>query len=176
MSYPSFTLWFTGLSGAGKTTLSKCIERKLQEAQREVERLDGDEIRAHLSAGLGFSKQDRDTNIRRIGWVAKLLNRHNTIALVAAISPYRAVRDEMRASMENFVEVYCDASLAVLQQRDPKGLYKKAATGEIKNFTGLSDPYEPPLTPEIHLKTDAQTIEQSVELVFRYLRKRGFMA
>ena len=133
------------MSGAGKSTISERVDAGLREAGAKVEMLDGDVVRTHLSKGLGFSKEDRDINIRRIGFVAKLLSRNGVIAIVAAISPYRAVREEVRGTIENFVEVYVDCPIEVLAERDVKGLYKQALAGEIANFTGVSDPYEPPL-------------------------------
>src|SRR5262245_29442076 len=143
-----FTLWFTGLSGSGKTTLAHAIEKTMRERRLNVEILDGDVVRTHLSKGLGFSKEDRDENIRRIGFVCHLLTKNGAIAISAAISPYRAIRDENRALIGRFVEVYCRCPIEVLAERDVKGLYKKALAGEIKNFTGVSDPYEEPLNPE----------------------------
>src|SRR5689334_25152039 len=142
--HTGFTLWFTGLSGAGKSTISERVYAKLREAGAKVELLDGDVVRTHLSKGLGFSKEDRDTNIRRIGFVCELLSRNGVIAIAAAISPYRAVREEVRARIENFIEVFVDCPLEVLATRDVKGLYRKAMAGEIGQFTGVSDPYEPP--------------------------------
>ena len=136
----------------------------------DVEILDGDEVRQNLSKGLGFSREDRDTNVRRIGYVAKLLARHGVYVLVAAISPYRSVREELRASIPGFVEVYCRAEIASLQERDPKGLYRKAASGEIKHFTGISDPYEEPLNPDITLHTDQQSVDECVSSLLAILR------
>ncbi|MEJ7605627.1 MAG: adenylyl-sulfate kinase [Bryobacteraceae bacterium] len=147
--HKGFTLWFTGLSGAGKSTVSERVYSRLIAAGAKVELLDGDVVRTNLSAGLGFSKEDRDINIRRIGFVCELLTRNGVIAVVAAISPYRAVRDEVREKIRAFVEVYVHAPIEVLAERDVKGLYKKALTGEIVTFTGVSDPYEPPANPEI---------------------------
>src|SRR5918993_3311464 len=147
--HKGFTLWFTGMSGAGKSTISERVYAHLKEAGAKVELLDGDVVRTHLSKGLGFSKEDRDINIRRIGFVCELLSRNDVIALAAAISPYRAVREELRSRIENFVEVYVHCPLDVLADRDVKGLYKKALTGEIPSFTGVSDPYEPPTHPEV---------------------------
>ncbi|MGH7932643.1 MAG: adenylyl-sulfate kinase, partial [Candidatus Binataceae bacterium] len=143
-----FTLWFTGLSGAGKSTLANVAAEELRRRGRRVEILDGDEVRTNLSKGLGFSKEDRDTNIRRIGYVCKLLARNGVVAISAAISPYRNVRDEIRAQHSHFFEVFVKCPLETLVERDVKGLYKKALKGEIANFTGVSDPYEEPLTPE----------------------------
>ena len=146
-----FVLWFTGLSGAGKSTLTAMVAAELRRRGVHVEALDGDEIGKNLSKGLGFSKEDRDTNIRRLGFVANLIARSGGCAIAAAISPYRAVREEVRRGAERFCEVYCECPVAVLAERDPKGLYKKARAGEIKNFTGISDPYEAPDKAELVL-------------------------
>ncbi len=170
-----FTLWFTGLSGAGKSTLSHALAEILRAEGRNVEVLDGDEIRQNLSKGLGFSKEDRDTNIRRIGYVANMLSRNGVIAMTAAISPYREIRDEVRRQSKNFVEVYVKCSLQTLIQRDVKGLYRKALAGEIKEFTGISDPYEEPLNPEITVDTEKQSISESVEIILQRLRARGYL-
>ncbi len=152
-----FTLWFTGLSGAGKTTISKIVEDQLRERGSRVEVLDGDVVRENLSKGLGFSKEDRDTNIRRIAFVADLLSRNGVPVITAAISPYREIRDEARELMgDRFIEVFVKASVEVCAERDVKGLYEKAFKGEIKEFTGVSDPYEPPLNPEIDARHRAR--------------------
>src|SRR5262249_13535101 len=160
-----FTIWFTGLSGAGKTTLTEAILPQLHARGVRVEVLDGDEVRTNLSKGLGFSKEDRDTNIRRIGYVSRLLARNGVGVIAAAISPYREIRNEVRASVEAdgaiFIEVFVKASLDTLIARDIKGLYKKALAGEIKQFTGISDPYEEPLSPEVVVNSDSETIEGS---------------
>ncbi len=157
-----FTLWFTGLSGAGKTTISKLVEEELQQRRNRLEILDGDVVRENLSKGLGFSKEDRDTNIRRIAFVADLLSRNGVPVITAAISPYREIRDEARELMgDRFIEVFVKASVEACIERDPKGLYKKALAGEIKEFTGVSDPYEEPLDPEIVLDTEAESPEES---------------
>jgi adenylyl-sulfate kinase len=170
-----FTIWLTGLSGAGKSTLSALLEQQLRERGRKVEVLDGDVVRTHLSKGLGFSKEDRDTNIRRIGWVCKVLARNGVVAIAAAISPYREVRDEVRAMIDNFVEVYVDCPLPVLVERDTKGLYKKALAGEIGQFTGVSDPYEQPLAPEITVHSDRETPEQSAARILARLAELGYI-
>jgi adenylyl-sulfate kinase len=155
------TVWFTGLSSAGKTTISQALYEDLCGRRYRVEWLDGDVIRQRLSKGLGFSKEDRDENIRRIGFVAELLTRHGVIVLVSAVSPYRAVRDEMRQRIGNFLEVYVQAPLEVCEQRDLKGIYKRARAGEMDNVTGINDPYEPPLTPEVVCRTDRETLAES---------------
>jgi 3'-phosphoadenosine 5'-phosphosulfate synthase len=170
-----FTLWFTGLSGAGKSTIAEAITPRLNELGRRVEILDGDEVRTNLSKGLGFSKEDRDTNIRRIGYVAQLLTRNGAIVITAAISPYRAIRDEVRSRIGNFVEVYAKCPLEALVARDVKGLYKKALAGEIKEFTGVSDPYEEPLHPEIVVETDRETVDESVNKILARLRELGYL-
>jgi adenylylsulfate kinase len=158
-----FTLWFTGLSGAGKSTLANLLADELRERGHRVEILDGDEVRTNLSKGLGFSKEDRDINIRRIGYVCNLLARNGVIAISAAISPYREVRNEVRAIHGRFFEVFVKCPIPTLAERDVKGLYKKALAGEIKNFTGVSDPYEEPLTPELIVATDRESREESLE-------------
>src|SRR3954468_7449175 len=168
-----FTLWFTGLSGAGKSTLSQAVADELRVRGHHVERLDGDEIRQRLSHGLGFSKADRDENIRRIGFVARLLSRNGAVAIAAAISPYREIRDEVRRDHEApFVEVFVDCPLDTLVKRDPKGLYAKALRGEIPHFTGVSDPYEPPQSPEITVHTDRETVKASRDAVLGWLDAR----
>jgi adenylyl-sulfate kinase len=168
---PGFVLWFTGLSGAGKSTLSNAVAAQLRERGVHVELLDGDEIRRHLSRGLGFSREDRDENIRRIGYVAGVVARCGACAIVAAISPYRSVRDEVRRSTPRFVEVYAECPLAVLTERDPKGLYRRALSGEIKNFTGVDDPYEPPHSPEVHVRTDREAPEVSARTILARLEQ-----
>lgn len=174
--HKGFTLWFTGMSGAGKSTISERVYARLKESGAKVELLDGDVVRTHLSKGLGFSKEDRDTNIRRIGFVCELLSRNGVIALVAAISPYRAVREEVRSRIENFVEVYVHCPIEVLADRDVKGLYKKALAGEIPSFTGVSDPYEPPANPEVTVDSSKEAVDDSVEKVWNTLRERGLIA
>ncbi|MBD2744045.1 adenylyl-sulfate kinase [Coleofasciculus sp. FACHB-1120] len=169
------TVWFTGLSGAGKTTISKEVAQVLHKRGHKVEILDGDVVRQNLTKGLGFSKDDRDENIRRIGFVAHLLTRNGVVVLISAISPYREIREEVRSRIGDFVEVYVNAPLAVCEQRDVKGLYKKARSGEIKNFTGIDDPYESPLHPQIECHTDQETIEESTEKVLRKLEELGYL-
>jgi adenylyl-sulfate kinase len=171
-----FTIWFTGLSGAGKSTISAIVEQELRDRSHKVEVLDGDVVRTHLSKGLGFSKEDRDTNIRRIGWVCQVLTRNDVVAIAAAISPYRAIRDELREQIGRFVEVYVECSIEKLAERDVKGLYKKALAGEISNFTGVSDPYEAPLDPEVVCYSDGrETPEQSAEKVLARLEELGYV-
>ena len=168
-----FTLWFTGLSGAGKSTLSHAVADELRKRGHRVERLDGDEVRQRLSRGLGFSKEDRDENIRRIGFVARLLSRNGAVAIAAAISPYRAVRDEIRREHDApFVEIFVECPLETLVQRDPKGLYAKAVRGEIANFSGISDPYEAPQSPDITVHTDRETVDASRDVILRWLETR----
>ncbi len=168
-----FTLWFTGLSGAGKTTISRLVESELRDRGSRVEVLDGDIVRENLSKGLGFSKEDRDTNIRRIAFVADLLSRNGVPVITAAISPYRELRDEARGVMgERFIEIFVKASVEVCAERDVKGLYEKAFKGEIKEFTGVSDPYEPPLDPELTLDTEHQSPEESAGKILTLLEER----
>lgn len=169
------TVWFTGLSGAGKTTIRMKVEQQLREQGYRVEVLDGDIVRQNLTKGLGFSKEDRDENIRRIGFVAHLLSRNGVIVLVSAISPYREIRDEVRSKIKDFVEVYVNAPLGVCEQRDVKGLYKKARAGEIKQFTGIDDPYEPPLHPEVECKTDQESLAESAAKVLQRLEALGYV-
>jgi adenylyl-sulfate kinase len=171
-----FTIWLTGLSGAGKSTIARELERELRHRGRGVEVLDGDVVRTHLSKGLGFSKEDRDTNIRRIAFVAQLLTRHGAAVITAAISPYRDIRDEARETIGNFVEVYVKCSLDELIRRDVKGLYAKALRGEIANFTGVSDPYEEPLHAEVVVETDKESVASGVAKVVAALEARGYLS
>jgi adenylylsulfate kinase len=171
-----FTLWFTGLSGAGKTTISEHLGKELAARGSRLEILDGDIVRENLSKGLGFSKEDRDTNIRRIAFVADLLSRNGVPVITAAISPYRELRDEAREIMgERFIEAYVSASVEVCAARDVKGLYEKAFAGEIKEFTGVSDPYEAPLNPELVLDTENESPEESAEKIIAYLDEKGLI-
>ena len=170
-----FTLWFTGLSGSGKSTLAEKVRDILLERGMKVEVLDGDEVRTNLSKGLGFSKEDRDTNIRRIGWVCHLLTRNDVVAVSAAISPYKAIRDENRKLIGRFVEVYCECDLDTLKDRDPKGLYEKALNGEIKNFTGVSDPYESPEKAEVVVNTASEDIDASVSKIIATLEQLSYI-
>jgi adenylyl-sulfate kinase len=159
------TIWFTGLSSAGKTTISQAVFERLRAEGHRVEWLDGDIMRQHLSKGLGFAKEDRDENVRRIGFVAELLTRHGVIVLVSAISPYRAVRDEMRSRIGNFMEVYVNAPLEVCRERDLKGIYRRSQSGELKHVSGVDDPYEPPLSPELVCDTSRETATESIAKV-----------
>ena len=175
MEHQGITVWLTGLSGSGKTTVANRLAKRLRAAGAKVEVLDGDVVRTNLSKGLGFSKEDRDTNIRRIGFVCGLLSRNGVIAIAAAISPYGSVRREVRAASTNFVEVFADCTLDKLVERDVKGLYKRALAGEIKNFTGVSDPYEAPENPEVRFDSGEQTPEESTEAVWNYLVEAGLL-
>jgi adenylylsulfate kinase len=172
-----FTLWFTGLSGAGKTTIADIVERELRARRHgKVEVLDGDIVRTNLSKGLTFSREDRDTNVLRIGFVADLLTRNGVGVIVSAISPFKEVRDEVRRNVgEDFLEIFVDAPLEVCAERDVKGLYKKAFAGEIEQFTGVSDPYEPPASPELHIKTDEEEPHESARRVLLRLEELGYL-
>ena len=174
--HKGFTLWFTGMSGAGKSTISRILELKLRESGARVEVLDGDVVRTHLSKGLGFSKEDRDENVRRIGFVCELLSRNGVIAIAAAISPYRDVRDEVRGRIPNFVEIFVECPVEVLAERDVKGLYRRALAGEITQFTGVSDPYEPPLAPNVTVNSSLETPEQSVQKIWATLERLGLVS
>ena len=170
------TVWLTGLSGSGKSTVAGILERELRARGRRVEVLDGDEVRKHLTKGLGFTREDRDENVRRVGWVCEVLSRNDVIAIAAVISPYRALRDEVRARIGRFVEVYMEAPVDVLAARDPKGLYRRAMAGEIEGFTGVSDPYEPPIHPEVVCHTDGrETPEQSAHKITAALEELGLL-
>jgi adenylylsulfate kinase len=175
MKQRGVTIWFTGLSGAGKTTITKAIAEKLHSEGYPVEILDGDIVRQNLTKGLGYSKEDRDENIRRIGFVSHLLTRHGVLVLVSAISPYREIRDEVRARIGDFVEVFVNAPLEVCEARDVKGLYQRARSGEIKAFTGIDDPYEAPLNPEVECRTDLEKLEESVAKVWQKLTELGYL-
>jgi adenylylsulfate kinase len=175
MTNTGFTLWFTGLSGAGKSTLSEVIEQRLKARGRNVEVLDGDIVRTHLSKGLGFSREDRDTNIKRIAFVCKLLTRNGVACISAAISPYWETRAWARKEIGNFVEVHVKCPIEVCRQRDVKGLYKMAEEGIIQNFTGVSDPYEEPDHPELVVETDKETVEESVTRIFAKLAELGYL-
>jgi adenylyl-sulfate kinase len=175
MEHQGFTVWFTGLSGSGKTALALRLEEVLRERDLKVERLDGDIVRKSLTRDLGFSKKDRDMNIERVTFVAKLLTRNGVAVLCSFISPYRARRAKSRAEIGNFVEVYCKSSLDALIERDVKGLYKKALAGEIQNFTGVSDPYEEPENPGVVVETDKETVEESLAKIVRRLEELGYV-
>ena len=170
-----FTLWLTGLSGAGKTTIAEIVERELRERGRRVEVLDGDIVRTNLSKGLGFSREDRNINILRIGFVANLLTRNGVAVIVSAISPYKEARDQVRRRIIDFVEVFVSCPVEVCAQRDVKGLYEKAFAGEIENFTGVSDPYEPPAAPDLVLKTDEEEPRESARKVIEKLEYFGYL-
>lgn len=170
------TVWLTGLSGAGKSTITGALEKKLRAIGSKVEILDGDIVRLNLSKGLTFSKEDRDENIRRIGFVSHLLTRNGVIVIVSAISPYQEIRDEVKKRIGDFVEVYVNSPLAVCEERDVKGLYKRARSGEIKNFTGIDDPYQPPLNPDVECRTDKESIEESTEKILAHLSKLGYIS
>ena len=171
-----FTLWFTGLSGAGKTTIAEIVEKELRRRIGNVEVLDGDIVRTNLSKGLGFSREDRDTNVLRIGFVANLLTRNGVGVIVSAISPFKEVRDRVRREIgEDFVEIFVDAPVEVCAERDVKGLYKKAYAGEIAQFTGVSDPYEPPAAPELHIKTNEEEPRESAARVLALLEEKGYL-
>jgi adenylyl-sulfate kinase len=176
LAHKGCTVWFTGLSGAGKSTISTLLQQRLCAAGARAELLDGDIVRTHLSKGLGYSREDRDENIRRIGFVCELLSRQGVIAIAAAISPYRDPRRSVRARIPNFVEVYMECPMEVLIERDAKGLYKKALAGEIDHFTGISDPYEPPETPELIIHSARETPQQSVERVWLTLKSLGLIS
>lgn len=175
MANAGLVLWLTGLSGSGKTTIAKGVEAELKARYCLVELLDGDAVRTNLSKGLGYSREDRDTNIRRIGFVSNLLGRNGVVAVVAAISPYRSAREEVRAMADNFIEVYVNAPLEVCEGRDEKGLYAMARSGEIRAFTGIDDPYEEPTNPEIVCETSTETPEESIAKVIEYLEKRDLI-
>jgi adenylylsulfate kinase len=171
----SAVIWLTGLSGAGKSTIADALVPRLQALGERVEVLDGDVVRTHLSKGLGFSREDRDTNIARIAFVAHLLARNGVFVIVAAISPYRETRDAARKTIGSFVEVHVAAPLETCIARDVKGLYKKALAGEIKQFTGVSDPYEEPLTPEVYVDTSQATVDDGVNAILRALGDRAYL-
>lgn len=169
------TIWLTGLSGAGKTTICQFLDTKLRSQEYKIEVLDGDVVRQNLSKGLTFTKEDRNENIRRIGFVAHLLTRNNIIVLVSVISPYRVIREELKAQIGDFIEVYVNAPLEVCEQRDVKGLYKKARVGEIKNFTGIDDLYEIPLKPDVECKTDQESVTESANKILDKLEDLGYI-
>ncbi len=170
-----FVLWFTGLSGSGKSTIADRVAEKLRERGLKIERLDGDTVRKSLTRDLGFSERDRNENIRRVAFVAKLLSRNGVGVIASFISPYRKIRNHVREEVTNFVEVYAKCPLEICIERDPKGLYKKALNGEIENFTGVSHPYEEPENPEILLETDKKTVDECVEKVINKLEEFGLI-
>jgi len=177
MEHRGVTIWLTGLSGAGKTTITSALEKELRSRGCEkLEVLDGDIVRQNLTKGLGFSKEDRDTNIQRIGFVANLLTRNGVMVIVSAISPYRDVREKVREQIGDFVEIFVNAPLDVCEQRDVKGLYQKARAGEIQKFTGIDDPYEPPKNPEIECRTDLESQQESVDKVIAKLQELGYLS
>ncbi|MGL5795756.1 MAG: adenylyl-sulfate kinase [Waterburya sp.] len=176
MDQRGVAVWFTGFSGAGKSTIAEALTDKLKSYGCQLEVLDGDEVREHLTKDLGFSKEDRDTNIRRIGFVTKLLVRNGVIVLVPVISPYRSIREEMRANIKDFVEVFVNAPLSVCEERDVKGLYKQVRAGKIKQFTGIDDPYEPPNNPEVECRTDIEKLDESVAKIFNKLKELGYIS
>lgn len=175
MERKGFTVWFTGLPCSGKTTLAKMLAEKLRGMGFKVESLDGDVTRKYLSRDLGFSKEDRNENIRRVGFVAKLLTRNGIVVTAAFVSPYREVREEIRREIGDFVEVYVKCPVEVCIQRDVKGMYKKALAGEIKNFTGIDDPYEEPLNPEVVVETDKESPEESLRKILKTLARLGYI-
>ncbi len=172
---PSVVLWFTGLSGAGKTTIASGVKQRLLQLGHRVEHLDGDVIRKAISTDIGFSRSDRDIQVKRIGWIANLLARHNVIVLVSAISPYSKTRSEVLASLDLGFEIHVDVSLPVAEKRDPKGLYAKARKGEIVGFTGIDDPYEIPHDPALQVNTDIDSVENSVSIVMNFLSEKGLI-
>lgn len=173
--YPGFVIWMTGLSGSGKTTIALILEKELRSRGVKVERLDGDVVRESLTRDLGFSKEDREKNIERVTFVAKLLSRNGVGCICSFISPYQSIRDNVRAQTTNFIEVFVDASLDAVMERDVKGLYKKAIAGEIPNFTGISDPFEAPANPDIHIRTDLQTPMESAGKILGDLEDMGLI-
>jgi adenylylsulfate kinase len=175
MSRQGFAVWLTGLSGAGKSTIAQGLMTRFQALNAKVELLDGDIVRTNLSQGLGFSREDRDTNIRRIGFVAELLARNGVIVIVAAISPYRTAREDVKRNIRHFIEVHVDCPIEVLTARDTKGLYKRALAGEIGNFTGVSDPYEPPDEPSVVVRSDRETVDESLAKIWCELESRGLL-
>jgi len=176
MIHKGFTLWLTGMSGAGKSTISEELIARFRGAGAKIELLDGDIVRTNLSQGLGFSREDRDTNVRRIGFVSDLLSRNGVIVVVAAISPYRSTREEVKRGIANFVEVFVECPVEVLAERDVKGLYKRDLAGEVVNFTGITDPYEPPEYPDVVVRSDRETVEESVGKIWRKLQEAGLIS
>lgn len=169
------TIWLTGLSGSGKTTIALSLDKELKALGYKSEVLDGDIVRKHLAGGLGYTKKDRDENIRRIGFVSDLLTRNNVFVIVAAISPYRDIREEMRRKIHNFIEVYVNCSLEICEQRDVKGLYAKARSGIVKQFTGVDAPYEPPLEADVECKTDRESVSESSQKILTKLKSLNYL-
>lgn len=176
MEQKGFTLWFTGLSGSGKSTIAERVALNLEKRGLSVETLDGDIVRTNLSKGLGFSREDRDENIKRVGFVCQLLTRHGIVAVASVISPYREAREYNRQKIKKFVEVYTRCPVEVCAERDLKGLYRKAMAGEIKGFTGVDDPYEPPENPEVICHTDKESVDESVDKVLKKLEELGYLS
>lgn len=176
LMHTGFTLWFTGMSGSGKSTVSRLLEKRLRALGAKVEVLDGDVVRTNLCRGLGFTKQDREENVRRIGFLCELLSRNGVITIVAAISPYRACREELKARIPRFIEIYMCCPMDLLVERDVKGLYKKALAGEIPQFTGVSDPYEPPLKPDMIVDSSQEEPEQSMLRILDRILKLGYLS
>ena len=172
---PGFVVWLTGLPCSGKSTISRYLDGAIRETGRNLEILDGDIVRTNLTKGLSFDKEDRDTNVRRVGFVANLLSRNGAAVVCAVVSPYRNIRNELRQNVTNFVEVFVDTPAEICAQRDVKGMWAKAKAGEIKNFTGLDDPYEPPVSPDVHILTQEETVEQSGKKVLDFLKSRGWL-
>ncbi len=171
----SFTVWFTGFSGAGKTTLSSAIYKEILKYGLPAELLDGDVIRSNFAQDLTYSKEHRNINVTRIGFLSKLLNKHGVVSVVAMISPYHVAREENKKNITNYIEVYCNCSVSHLKKRDPKGLYAKAVRGEIKNFTGISDEYEEPESPSLVVNTEYETVDESISKIIDYLKNNGFL-
>jgi adenylylsulfate kinase len=171
-----FVLWFTGLPASGKTTTAEAVLKELKKYNLKIEKLDGDIVRSNLTKDLSFSKKDRDENLRRIGFIANLLSRNNIAVVASFISPYKKQREYLRENVNNFIEIFVDSPLSVCEKRDPKGMYKKARSGKIKNFTGVDDPYEIPESPDIHLNTSEGEIKDNVKKVMDYLFKNNFLS
>jgi adenylylsulfate kinase len=174
-SRPGFVVWLTGLPCSGKSTISGWVSKAIRDTGRNIEILDGDIVRTNLTKGLGFEREDRDTNVRRVGFVANLLSRNGTAVICAVVSPYRSIRDELKANVTNLIEVFVDTPAEICAQRDVKGMWAKAKAGELKNFTGYDDPYEPPLKPHVHIKTQEETVDQSGQKVLDYLKAQGWL-
>lgn len=172
---PGFVVWLTGLPCSGKSTISGWLSKAIRDSGRNVEILDGDIVRTNLTKGLGFDREDRDTNVRRVGFVANLLSRNGTAVICAVVSPYRSIRNELRSNVTNFIEVFVDTPAEICAQRDVKGMWAKAKAGELKNFTGYDDPYEPPEKPHVHIKTQEETVDQSGQKILDFLTSQGWL-